>query len=113
MLVLFKGIEGKAGTPGGEGGIGGDGGYPGDIQVDCSNQIKTECNKGKKGANGKGGLYGEHGNNGCDIGFTDYQFWNSGIYFGQDHKTKLRVEYFKEDNNAQTRIWCGNKNKWG
>uniref|UniRef100_A0A1I8Q4P3 Uncharacterized protein n=1 Tax=Stomoxys calcitrans TaxID=35570 RepID=A0A1I8Q4P3_STOCA len=114
--LLYLGSKAKAGGDGGANGFGGQGGFPGEISVstkDTANghtlKFEKSARQGKCGENGKGGLYGKIGKDGCDIGFTNHIFGNL-KYFGLDENTKIEVKHHKEC--VQNSVWCGKNGKY-
>ncbi|RVE46545.1 hypothetical protein evm_008836 [Chilo suppressalis] len=114
-FFLYEGSLGQPGGHGGEYGLGGQGGYAGEILVRILQNYSQEysimknTNQGKEGVQGQGGLYGNHGKNGPDIGYMDYSVsrlfteeWPK--FFGTDQSSKCTLEYY--DNNSSDRVWC-------
>jgi len=113
-FLLCKWPEGEKGKLPGEFGLGGQGGFAGSIIVTNRDNsfeyslVKKENVSGQDGPSGKGGIHGEDGKSGWDIGYMDYavsgfftETWPK--YFGTDLKSKLSLEYFSSG--SSTRIW--------
>jgi hypothetical protein len=114
-FLLYKGSLGQPGGHGGECGLGGQGGYVGEITV--KNLESTQefnviisTKQGEEGGRGRGGLYGNHGKNGWDMGYMDYQFWKETQFYGQYENRKLTLEYYRKD--RSDRVWCPFKDRY-
>lgn len=106
-VLLCRGSSGQRGGDGGECGLGGQGGFNGEITSSNRNIIVRGV-PGEDGESGEGGLYGDYGKNGWDMGYTDYQYWPTTMFHGEDERSKLRLKYHDVGwfSSPKSAVWC-------
>lgn len=108
-FFLCQGGFGETGKLGGTNGLGGQGGFSGDIDIDSSD-VQILAENGQQGEKGISGFNGRAGENGWDIGWLDFRYWNNPLLRGENQNCKL--ELVTHTDSVENSVYCDNYEKY-